>query len=299
MKLSIVIPTLNEEKLLPRLLESIQEQTLQDYEIIIADAHSTDRTREIASSFGAKIVDGGKPGAGRNAGASAATGDFLFFFDADVVLPSDFLENAYEEMQERYIDLATCEIRPISEYNLDRLIHQFTNITCRMSLRIDPHAWGFCIFVTRRLFNRASGFDETITFGEDSEFVKRAAKLRNLNFLESVYIFVSVRRFEKEGRLTYTKKVAKYNLYRAFIGEIRGDTFEYEFGNFDTTDSEEKQTLLHKLEIALLKLETNVKKTAAARKLRKPTTPRPKPEQEQLLEEVKKVFKQIFKKKAE
>jgi len=55
---SVIIPSLNEEKYLGRLLDSIQQQHLKPAEIIIADAHSKDRTREIARKYGCKIVDG-------------------------------------------------------------------------------------------------------------------------------------------------------------------------------------------------------------------------------------------------
>ena len=86
MKVSIVIPTLNEGDLLPRLLASIGKQTFRDYEVIVADAKSGDNTKQIATSFGAKVVRGGMPGEGRNAGVRRARGEFLFFFDADVVI---------------------------------------------------------------------------------------------------------------------------------------------------------------------------------------------------------------------
>jgi len=82
MKVSIIIPALNEENYLPKLLGSIKKQTFKDYEVIVADAHSKDRTREIARKFGAKIVDGGRPANGRNIGAKAASGEFLFFFES-------------------------------------------------------------------------------------------------------------------------------------------------------------------------------------------------------------------------
>lgn len=59
MKLSIIIPTYNEEEYLPKLLEGIKSQDFEDYEIIVADANSTDKTREIAEVYGCKIVDGG------------------------------------------------------------------------------------------------------------------------------------------------------------------------------------------------------------------------------------------------
>ena len=52
MIISIIIPTYNEEEYLPVLLDSIKKQSYTDYEIIVADANSTDRTREIAEEYG-------------------------------------------------------------------------------------------------------------------------------------------------------------------------------------------------------------------------------------------------------
>ncbi|MCK5373227.1 MAG: glycosyltransferase, partial [Candidatus Aenigmarchaeota archaeon] len=56
-ELSIIIPTLNEEYYLPKLLESIKIQTYKDYEIIVSDSCSDDKTVDVAKSFGAKIVN--------------------------------------------------------------------------------------------------------------------------------------------------------------------------------------------------------------------------------------------------
>jgi glycosyltransferase involved in cell wall biosynthesis len=260
MKVSVIVPTLNEEKMLPRLLDSVKAQDFDDYEVIIADARSTDRTREIAAGYGCRVVDGGMPAAGRNAGASAANGDFLFFLDADVFLPEGFIRNVYNEMQDRYYDLATCEIRPLSEYRLDRVIHRMMNLAVLLNLRIDPKAFGFCIFVTRRLFNRIKGFDETIYVAEDNDFVKRASAFRPLYFLNSAYIMVSIRRFEKEGRFAYMKKGIKLNLYRTFKGEIRSDeVVKYEFDAFDKTENEADLDFLDIIEQQLLKIEKNSK----------------------------------------
>ncbi len=255
MKISIVVPTLNEERLLPRLLDSIQRQRFSDYEVIIADAGSSDRTRAVAQSFGALVVEGGLPARGRNAGADAAAGEYIFFFDADVELPDGFLEQAVGELDERYLDLATCEIRPRSNYLIDVLVHRFINISIRATLRVDPKAMGFCIFITRRLFFRAGGFDETVRVGEDAEFVKRAAKISPLHWLSSVHINVSVRRFEKEGRLAHIKKGIKLNLHRAFKGEVRSDAIEYEFARYDEGPDEYRMKLVRRIENTLLKLE--------------------------------------------
>jgi len=258
MKVSIVIPALNEEAMLPRLLDSVKAQDFDGYEIIVADAHSTDKTREIAAAYGCRIVDGGLPAVGRNAGAAVAEGEFLFFLDADVVLPKGFIRNVYDEMQDRYFDLATCEIRPLSDYRLDRVLHRMINLAVKLNLRVDPKAFGFCIFVTRRLFRRVGGFDETIYVAEDNDFVKRASDFCSLRFLRSAHIRVSIRRFEKEGRLAYMKKGIKLNLYRAFVGEIRtGEVVKYEFDNFDKPETETKEdsAFLDWVERRLIKFE--------------------------------------------
>jgi len=256
MKVSIIIPALNEEATLPRLLDSIKVQDFDGYEIIVADAHSTDRTRETAAGYGCRIVDGGLPAVGRNAGAVVARGEFLFFLDADVVLPQGFIRNVYNEMQDRYFDLATCEIRPLSDYRLDRVLHRMINLAVVLNLRIDPKAFGFCIFVTRRLFRRVGGFDETIYVAEDNDFVKRASEFSNLRYLSSAYIMVSIRRFEKEGRFAYMKKGIKLNLYRTFRGEIRSDeVVKYEFDSFDKPETKEDRDFLDWVEKRLIKIE--------------------------------------------
>jgi glycosyltransferase involved in cell wall biosynthesis len=258
MKVSIIIPTLNEEKMLPRLLDSIKNQDFDGYEVIVADAQSKDSTREIAEQHGCRIVEGGLPAAGRNAGASAALGDILFFLDADVVIPQGFIRNVYDEMQDRYHDLATCEIRPLSDYRLDRVLHRMINLAVILNLRVDPKAFGFCIFVTKRLFDRIGGFDETIYVAEDNDFVKRASEFRTLRYLSSAYLMVSIRRFEKEGRFAYMHKGIKLNLYRTFKGEIRNaEVVTYDFEDYDKPEGPEDTDFLDWLEDRLIKIEKN------------------------------------------
>ncbi|GEM_PF-72302 len=258
-RVSVIIPTYNEEKFLPRLLQSLKKQTFKDFEIIVADADSKDKTATIARKFGARVVKGGLPGIGRNAGARVAKGELLFFFDADVDLPNDFMEKAYFEMQDNFYDVATCEFVPMSDIQLDKVIHSFMNMAVKTSLRVDPKAFGFCIFASKRLFDRIGGFDEAVRVGEDCDFVRRASKIRPLEFLYSTKIWVSVRRFAKEGRLAYAKKGIRLNLFRALKGEIKDDSIEYEFGGYDSKDTFKKKSLLDHLEHVLLQMEDTEK----------------------------------------
>lgn len=92
--ISVVIPTWNEADYLPNLLTSLANQTYEPLEIIVADWNSSDATRDIATSSGARVVDVQESGVGlgRNAGAVKANGDFLLFLDADCILEPNMVE---------------------------------------------------------------------------------------------------------------------------------------------------------------------------------------------------------------
>ena len=88
MLLSVVIPALNEERHLGQLLSDIQRQSLRPEEVIVVDAGSTDATVRIAEQSQTVVLYGKPPVAhGRNLGGYGATGELIFFLDADTRLP--------------------------------------------------------------------------------------------------------------------------------------------------------------------------------------------------------------------
>lgn len=254
-KISIVIPSLNEEEYLPRLLETIKAQTFKDYEVIVADAGSKDKTVELAKAAGATVVPGGMPGPGRNRGAEAAKGEFLFFFDSDVLLPPNFLEKALAEMEERYLDLATCEFKPESELRLDQVLFHLANLSVKVNQSFNPRAAGFCIFITKRLFRRVGGFDESVKLAEDHDLVQRASVFRPLRFLNSVTLQVSVRRLKKEGRFSLIGKYMQVEMHLLLKGKVTEDIVEYEFGNFPAGDKPAAKKALDDLEATIIQIE--------------------------------------------
>ena len=228
--LSIVIPTFNEEKYLPGLLKTLQEQTFKDYEIIVADNDSSDATRTIAVMAGARVVGGGLPARGRNLGAEVARGEWLLFLDADVILPSDFLEKAMAEMLEKGYFVASCLVDPLSDRKIDKVLHNAVNLSFKATRKIYPHAPGFCIFIRRWCHELVGGFNEKLMLAEDSDYVLQASKLCRFGLLKSVRILVSVRRLDRDGRFNVSMKYLASDAHRIFLGPIESNIFNYQYG---------------------------------------------------------------------
>ncbi|MFA4846006.1 MAG: glycosyltransferase [Patescibacteria group bacterium] len=230
--LTIVIPTKNEEHYLPQLLKSIRNQTVQPAEIIVADAQSSDRTREIARSFGAVVVEGGQVGLARNRGAAQVKTDLILFLDADVVLRDPvFLEKSVGEMLERKLGLATCDVFPLSDAHVDHFLHKAYNLYVRAWGSAFPHAPGFCLFVRRDLHEALGGFDESIVFCEDHDYARRFQRVGTFGLLRSTKIPVSIRRLDRDGRIAVAIKYLLAELHLAFLGPIRHNHFRYTFGH--------------------------------------------------------------------
>jgi len=227
---SIVIPTFNEEKYLFRLLKSIKSQTKQPQEIIVADAYSLDRTREVARAFGCKVISGGLPSKARNNGVRAAKAKVILFLDADVILPQRFLEQTFEEMQERNLDIASCFVRPLSNAKIDSVIHEFANYYIKLTRPFYPHIPGCCIYVKKSLHKKIGGFDESLLLAEDHDYLSRAKNYGKFSYLKSYKIPISIRKFTKEGRLKLALKYITIELHLILIGQIRKDIFSY-FGD--------------------------------------------------------------------
>ena len=231
LSVSVIIPTFNEEKYLPRLLRSLERQSVQPNEVIVVDAFSVDKTRDIAKKFGCKIVDGGVPAVARNKGASTATQPILLFLDADVVLPKAFLVKTLKEMTDRELDIASCYIKPISRYKIDSWLHALANYYLKLTNQFHPHIPGFCIFVKRNLHRAIKGFDTTLVLAEDHDYVQRARKVGKFNYLQSYKIPVSVRRLSEEGRVKIALKYVAVELHLLFLGKVRKSIFSYKFGD--------------------------------------------------------------------
>ena len=194
--ISIIIPTLNEEDCLVRLLDSLKKQNLKDYEIIIADAGSIDKTIEVAKNYDCKIVPGGMPARGRNEGAKLAQGELLLFLDADIILPEDFLDIFLREFQKRKLDIASTDLGFLSNKKIYKVGAAICNYYYRWTQRILPHI-NQCILVKKEFHKRVNGFDEEIKLSEDFIYIKRIAKIGKFGHLDKIKYYQSHQTFSK------------------------------------------------------------------------------------------------------
>ncbi|MBO4536087.1 MAG: glycosyltransferase family 2 protein, partial [Bacteroidales bacterium] len=120
-KVSVIIPVYRAKDTLPACLASVAAQTLDDLEAVLVDDHGGDGSIDVARSFIA-AYDGPKrfrltatpsnagPGAARNCGIEAASGDYVAFLDSDDTLEADFCRRLYEAAQSADADLAVGSI---------------------------------------------------------------------------------------------------------------------------------------------------------------------------------------------
>ena len=237
--LSIIIPTLNEEKNLGNLLRDLQEQTWINYEIIVSDSNSNDKTLEIAQKYNCRVFiekDNNRrhPSIQRNNGAKIAKGDLLLFLDADTRLPNKyFLEKTITEFNFRKLDISGFYLDFNSKKFFYRFYKRIYNGIAKIAQRIKPLALGAGIMSKKEIYDQIGGFDETIFIGEDQVYCERGAKLGKFRLIKSTKIFFSIRRFEKYGPWKTFFQIIYSTIYVLIFGPIKKKIVKYDFGNFD------------------------------------------------------------------
>lgn len=203
MKLSIVVPAFNEEKLLPETLSRIRkamEPIDGGTELIVVDNRSTDRTAEIARSFGATVLTETTKniGAIRNAGAASAAGETLVFFDADTFIPGSLLDVIQQKMEDPMCHGGAVSV---SYGNFRRWWLNFYSRAWTFWGPIFNMRQGAAQFCRRSVFNAIGGYDERIYLGEDIDFYWRLTKFAknsggHLSFIDEPKVTTSTRRFD-------------------------------------------------------------------------------------------------------
>ncbi len=207
MLLTIIIPTKNEENNIENLLNSLYQQTFNDYNIIISDAGSTDNTINLALSHKLSnkitIVRGGMPAIGRNNGAKLTNSKYILFIDADITIRDiELLQKSYNLINNKNLDLVTTNISCRNNLIVDFIY--FINNTFQYLSKFDmPFATGMYFFIRKSTFNKLGGFNENDQYAEDYNLSR---KINNNNFgIVKSFVFSDDRRFKKLGYLKVMK----------------------------------------------------------------------------------------------
>ncbi len=215
MKVSIVIPALNEGKYIEATL--FHARALKPYEIIVADSHSDDNTVDIAKKYGARVVYARRGAAsfGRNAGAKAAKGDILLFLDADSIVFPNLLETVEKDFRDKRVVGWTCLIHAFTPDWKQKVIYNASNDICEFLTVVlkAPHAPGIVIGVRKDVFERIGGFDETLKVMEDHDFALRVGRVGKFKFAKDTCVHTSTRRMDAYGIPGLIKKFSKIYLH--------------------------------------------------------------------------------------
>jgi glycosyltransferase involved in cell wall biosynthesis len=203
-KISVIIPTLNEERCLPDCIKSISNQTLPRnmYEIIVADSHSSDQTPKIAKKYADHLLEVPREGAGaaRNAGAEIAKGEILLFLDADTMISKNFLEELLKNCDEEPIVGGTCDIFPSDGTPFGTAFFRLINIVYKLVYFLHmPHAQTKCCFYRKNAFRLLGGFNKNLIISEDQEMAWRAGKIGKVIYLPTTAAYSSMRREKTVG----------------------------------------------------------------------------------------------------
>jgi GT2 family glycosyltransferase len=202
---SVIVPTLNEEKYLPRCLASLKAQSLRDrFEVIVVDGGSSDRTLEISHQYADQVlIEKGLPvGAARNLGAAMAQGDILAFIDADTIASTKWLEQIVKSFETNSeVVGVTGPTLPYEGSRMDELMYRVaTGWAQRLSLRLGfPHVAGFNCAYRKDSFWNATGFDEERELSEDVMLSLRIRHQGRIVFDEEMIAYTSLRRIKKCG----------------------------------------------------------------------------------------------------
>lgn len=202
---SVIVPSLNEERYLPKCLKSLVRQSRREMaEIIVVDGGSTDRTVQVAKEYADKVlVEPARPvGAGRNVGAKQAEGEILAFIDADTIASEDWLQEIVLAFHSNPMAVGvTGPTLPYEGTPFDRIAyHVATGWVQRFSLRLGrPHVAGFNCAYRRRAFWDAGGFDEDRVLLEDVMLSLRMRHHGHVVFNRDMVAYTSLRRINKYG----------------------------------------------------------------------------------------------------
>ncbi len=236
---SVVIPTLNEEKFLPRLLTDLSKQKERSFEVIIVDGQSTDSTKKVAEQFKKKLPNFSFLTSKkrnlcfqRNFGAEHAKGEYLVFMDADVQVFTNYLSEIRAHIEETSAAFVTTYQLPDVRSKFDIFLVQLANYTLELLSLINRQmSPGYNFIIKKEVFNKAGKFDLNATFSEDHDLsIRIYNEGYKISILKKRLLKWSFRRLKKNGRLPVIYKYSLATIYMLVSDNITDKSFSYPMG---------------------------------------------------------------------
>jgi glycosyltransferase involved in cell wall biosynthesis len=224
-KISVIVPAFNEEKFLPNCLESLRNQDLKDFELIVVNNNSTDKTAEIAKKFGAILVSEKNQGVAfaRQKGFLRAKGKIIATTDADTILPENWLSRIFKEFEKNenlvafggscYFYSGPILVRLASQYFLtlflifDKFLSGGWNLMgCNMAIK-------------KEAFFKVGGFNTNLKLNEESEISHRLRKVGKVILDPNFKVKTSGRRYRHGlifGLMTYAPSTIFRFLFKKY-----------------------------------------------------------------------------------
>ncbi|MCR4583322.1 MAG: glycosyltransferase [Prevotella sp.] len=239
MKYSIVVPVYNRPDEVDELLESLREQTLGDFEVIIVEDGSTKTCKDVCDKY-ASILDlhyyakaNSGPGQSRNYGAERASGEWLIVLDSDVVLPAGYLQAVDQALRKPEMstlaawggpDAAHPSFTPVQKAISYSMTSFFTTGGIRGGkAKLDKfYPRSFNMGIRRDVYQQLGGFSK-MRFGEDIDFSYRIVEAGyRPQLISEAWVWHKRRTdFHKFFRQVYNSGIARINLEKRHPGTLK------------------------------------------------------------------------------
>jgi glycosyltransferase involved in cell wall biosynthesis len=227
---SIIIPTYMEEKYLPETLRSIRAQEVDfPYEIIVADANSTDRTQAIAAESGATVVLCPKStvAEGRVYGIKEARGDIFILATGDNSYSPGWLRSMISPFADQGVAVVIGKIMlaggsRTENFFSDRILFPAAKLFTKFGMY---YAHGEAFAIRRSVYEKIGGIDPTKVTGDDTELAMKAAALGQVYYQSEAVVYTSRRRVDEWGPV-YFLCFHIINFFRTNILKRPLDTYD-------------------------------------------------------------------------
>jgi len=205
--ISIIIPSYNEEEYLPHLLDSLILQTNKNFEVIVVDGVSEDKTVQKITPYTSKLTmriltsKVKNVSVQRNLGIKNAKGDWLLILDADTVLPKNFISSFLRQTKIKRFDIAIFRSDIQEKNKLEKFFVQSFNIYMHIWSQVFYIVQHGCLIAIKKDKIKKL-FNPRLKYFEDYDFVKKNTLLGGeFTYLFFPKYYISLRRFREKGYL--------------------------------------------------------------------------------------------------